>query len=186
MSHSEAIASQFIRKLKDGKKVFFPQGMFGRVAYVINSEKLEKDIRRTIKIYGRWLALGIFIMVVSKFPEKMIQDDVPRFFVFIVGISFLGWLVNKLVYGEYTKKMEKIKISNSIIDCLRDFGKKGNIFAQFFIVLFFGLISFAGLYFFLTKLEPIMLLIAIVMFPFFIGYLFALYHGATNSNTFKV
>lgn len=175
MGYFEAVATQFIRKLKDGRKVFFPQGVFVRAAYVIEFDKIEAAIRHRIKVFQIFFVMAMTLFA-GFFGSMLDEMTFGVFLFFLVVLGFVGWALNKVVFLSYTLKMEKIKAINSLSDWWNDLGEKGHpLFIIGGIVVSF-LFIFIGVYFYIKEHNPKMLLVAIVFILILIPYLMAGYH----------
>lgn len=129
MPITSRIQSDFHFKiLKDGTKIFYPQGSVGRRGYYVSSPELEPKIRQDLRRFHKRQML--WSAVLGPFETLLAVSLMPYLWAFIVLIcfsSYLVWLRGHLYFAKYTKEMEPAHIANSPIAHWSQWGKSASL-----------------------------------------------------------
>ncbi len=102
----ERMIKNHIKIQKDGRKVFFPQGPLGLRGYIIDSDEIEKELRKAI------ITLTNIIMVCCG-PIGLLSATLFKHLalfsvlVFIGGLVIATWLLVHLYFYRFTKRMKR-------------------------------------------------------------------------------
>jgi len=108
----DSIAERYFRWLDDGRRVFESSGL-SRTAFVVETPKQEKALRRFVKAeHGAVLALA-WIVILSLSDRILSLDLLP-----FAALLFFGWvpqwIVSRAFLAYITRGMERVDVPRSI------------------------------------------------------------------------
>ena len=106
-------SDSYFNTLKDGTKIFYPQGLLGRRGYYVSPPELEPKLRQDIRRFHKRQIM--WSGVLGAFAGSLAMIHIWAFISIICFCSCLGWLRGHLYFAKYTKKMEPAHIANSPI-----------------------------------------------------------------------
>lgn len=156
------IQSDFhFKTLKDGTKIFYPQGPLGRRGYYVSSPELEPKLRQDIRrFYKRQM---LWCGVLGAFAGSLAMINIWVFILILCFWSCLGWLTNYLYFAKYTKEMEPAHIANSPISHWSKWGESAHPASLFGYMLLWIVLIGVSLWSYSINYQPQMLL-CIVLF----------------------
>ncbi|MCK5828471.1 hypothetical protein KAH43_08115 [Candidatus Bipolaricaulota bacterium] len=145
------------RILDDGKSIFYPQGAYGRSGFAVSSTEQELLLRRNAREYRKGVSIAYFIVSVA-FAGFFQRMEFWQHMTWIAGFVALNWIVARIYFRRFTRKMEPAEVPNSPIVQWRSMGQ--TMHPLLLILEIVGLCFFAGaaLYSAVKLTEPSLLL----------------------------
>jgi len=112
----DAITNSYFKTREDGTKLFYPQGMLGRLGYIVPSAELEERLRKSAKRFfvGSGLGGGLLGSCLGELASDL-QGMPLVFFVAMLPVIFgpLAWLSAKGFFWQSTRQMTAVHEANS-------------------------------------------------------------------------
>lgn len=144
------------KTLKNGTKIFYPQGPLSRRGYYVSSPELEPKLRQDIRRFHRRQVL--WCAVLGAFAGSLAMINIWVFILIICFCSCLGWLTNYLYFAKYTKEMEPAPIANSPIFHWSKWGESAHPASLFGYMLLWIVLSGVSIWSYSNSYQPQMLL----------------------------
>lgn len=184
MINSKIQSDFHFKVLKDGTKIFYPQGALGRRGYYVSSPELEPKIRQDIR---RFYKRGIlWSAVLGTFAGSLVTLNPWVFIVIICFGSCLGWLRGHLYFAKYTKEMEPAHIANSPMAHWSKWGESADLASLMCYVLLWLVLIVGCIWLYISdhELQQMMLLciafFALMLIPGVIAIFSRLYQKKTH------
>jgi len=145
------------RTLANGKSIFYPQGTYGRSGFAVSSTEQEMLLRRNAREYRKGISVAYFIVSVA-FAGFFQRMEFWQHMTWIAGFVALDWIVARIYFRRFTRKMETSDVPNSPVAYWRSMGQ--TMHPLLLILEIVGLCFFAGaaLYSAVKSNEPSLLL----------------------------
>ena len=114
-AYLDAITNSYFKTRDDGTKLFYPQGMLGRLGYVVPSPELEELLRTRVKRFFIGSMLGGTLLGVCLGDLASSFQISVFFFVAMLPVIFgpLAWLGAKGFFWQFTRQMTAVHEANS-------------------------------------------------------------------------
>ena len=155
-------ANAHFRTLDDGKSIFYPQGMYGRGGFVISSTEQEMLLRRNAREYRSALSI-LYLIATIAFGAFFQRMGFWQHITWVAGFAAVDWVVARIYFGRFTRRMEPAGVPNSPIEFWRSMGQTMHPMLLILQAILVAAFAGAGLYFFVQLREPILLLFGVLM-----------------------
>ncbi|CAM2009967.1 hypothetical protein [Acanthopleuribacter pedis] len=109
------------RILPDARRVFYPQGFFGRTAFVVESEAQEVGLKRYLFYF--YMSCFVFGVMMGVLCVPFLFEVGLLGWSLGVGVAvFCSWLYGALFFLPVTRTMKKIKKPNNPIEKCEELG----------------------------------------------------------------
>ena len=112
----DAISNSYFKTRDDGTKIFYPQGMLGRLGYIVPSPELEELLRtRAKRFFVRSMLGGTLLGGCLGELASGLQLIPSVFFIAILLVILcpLAWLGAKGFFWQFTRQMTAVHEANS-------------------------------------------------------------------------
>ncbi|MCK5247338.1 hypothetical protein KAR02_10585 [Candidatus Bipolaricaulota bacterium] len=150
------------RTLDDGKSIFYPQGMYGRGGFVISSTEQEMLLRRNAREYRSALSI-LYLIATIAFGTFFQRMSFWQHIAWVAGFVAVDWVVGRIYFGRFTRKMEPADAPNAPIEFWRSMGQTMHPLLLILQATLVAAFAGAGLYYFVQLREPILLLFGVLM-----------------------
>ncbi len=169
----EAMTDMHFRTLDDGRRVFYPQGVFGRRGYIVESGRLEKRLRRRAWTDSIATILSAAFLG-SAYGAFFRNYGLTGLVLLIATGAVASWLAAKLAYWPLIRQLERSHIANSPIACWRRLGQLAHPAWLIFGVSLLAALSALGFFLYAHEGLTIGIVMGLYLIPFTIPYGIAL------------